>query len=76
VRLEQPVAAWSSAGLALFTAGLALEQHPVPTDYKGVTESVLATRALPTKDASDDNRSRVPAPKPDEISGWMILRNA
>ena len=48
--------AWSSAGLALFTAGLALGQHPVPTDYKGVIESVLATIDLAKEIDSVENR--------------------
>jgi hypothetical protein len=41
-RTALQITPWSLAGLAIFTAGLALEQHPKPTDYKGVTESVLA----------------------------------
>jgi quercetin dioxygenase-like cupin family protein len=34
---------WSLVGMALFMAGLAIGAHTAPTDYKGVTESVLAT---------------------------------
>jgi quercetin dioxygenase-like cupin family protein len=50
------ITAWSSAGLALFTAGLALGQHTAPTDYKGVTESVLAAIDLAKEIDSVDNR--------------------
>jgi quercetin dioxygenase-like cupin family protein len=50
------ITAWSSAGLALFTAGLALGQHTAPTDYKGVTESVLATIDLAKEIDSVENR--------------------
>jgi quercetin dioxygenase-like cupin family protein len=48
--------AWFSAGLALFTAGLALGQHPAPTDYKGVKESVLAAIDLAKEVDSVENR--------------------
>jgi hypothetical protein len=50
------IAAWSSAGLALFTAGLALGQHTAPTDYKGVTESVLAAIDLAKEIDNVENR--------------------
>lgn len=50
------ITAWSSAGLALFAAGLALGQHTAPTDYKGVTESVLAAIDLAKEIDSVDNR--------------------
>jgi hypothetical protein len=49
------ITAWSLAGLALFTAGLALGQHLVPTDYKGVTESVLAAIDLAKEIDSVEN---------------------
>src|ERR1700730_16947255 len=48
--------AWSSAGLALFIAGLALGQHPAPTDYKGVEESVLAAIDLANEIDGVENR--------------------
>jgi quercetin dioxygenase-like cupin family protein len=50
------ITAWSSAGLALFTAGLVLGQQPAPTDYQGVTESVLAAIDLAKEIDSLDNR--------------------
>jgi quercetin dioxygenase-like cupin family protein len=50
------ITAWSSAGLALFIAGLALGQHPAPTDYKGVEESVLAAIDLAKEISSVENR--------------------
>jgi quercetin dioxygenase-like cupin family protein len=37
------IAAWSSVGLALFTAGLALGQQTAPMDYRGVDEEVLSS---------------------------------
>jgi quercetin dioxygenase-like cupin family protein len=48
--------AWCSAGLALFTAGLALGQHAAPMDYKGVQESVLASIDLAKEIDTVDNR--------------------
>jgi len=48
--------AWSLAGLALFTAGFALGQHPAPTDYRGVQETVLAAIDLAKKIDSVENR--------------------
>jgi quercetin dioxygenase-like cupin family protein len=48
------ITAWS--GLALFIAGLALGQHPAPTDYKGVEESVLAAIDLATEIDGVENR--------------------
>jgi len=50
------ITACSSAGVALFTAGLVLGQHPIPTDYKGVTESVLAAIDLAKEIDSVENR--------------------
>jgi quercetin dioxygenase-like cupin family protein len=50
------ITAWSSAGLALFTAGWALGQHPAPTDYRGVTEAVLAAIDLAKEVDSVENR--------------------
>jgi quercetin dioxygenase-like cupin family protein len=50
------ITAWSSAGLALFTAGFALGQYQAPTDYKGVQESVLAAIDLAKEIDSVDNR--------------------
>jgi hypothetical protein len=50
------IAAWSSVGMALFTAGFALGQYPTPTDYKGVRESVLAAIDLPKEIDSVENR--------------------
>ena len=50
------ITVWSSAGLALFTAGFALGQHIAPTDYKGVTESVLAAIDLANEIDSVENR--------------------
>ena len=50
------ITAWSSAGLALFTAGLALGQHPAPKDYRGVTEAVLAVIDLAKEVDSVENR--------------------
>ena len=50
------ITAWCSAGLVLFTAGLALGQHPAPTDYNGVTESVLAAIDLAREIDSVENR--------------------
>src|SRR5215469_18196795 len=50
------ITAWSLADLALVTAGLALGQHPAPTDYKGVTESVLAAIDLAKEIDSVENR--------------------
>src|SRR5580704_1108137 len=48
--------AWSLAGLALFTAGFALGQHPAPTDYRGVQETVLAAIDLAKEIDSVENR--------------------
>src|SRR6202035_1191255 len=48
--------AWSLAALALFTAGFALEQHPAPTDYRGVQETVLAAIDLAKEIDSVENR--------------------
>ena len=54
------ITAWSSAGLALFIAGLALGQHPAPMDYKGVEESVLAAIDLAKEiDGVEDRELRV-----------------
>ena len=50
------ITAWSSAGLALFIAGLALGQHPAPTDYNGVEESVLAAIDLAKEIDGVENR--------------------
>ena len=50
------ITAWSSAGLALFIAGLALGQHPAPMDYKGVEESVLAAIDLAKEIDGVENR--------------------
>jgi len=50
------ITAWCSAGLVLFTAGLALGQLPAPTDYNGVTESVLAAIDLAREIDSVENR--------------------
>ena len=47
---------WSLAGMALFTAGLAIGAHTAPTDYKGVTESVLATIDLVQEIDTVENR--------------------
>ena len=47
---------WSLVGMALFTAGLAIGAHPAPTDYKGVTESVLATIDLAKEIDTVENR--------------------
>ena len=56
MRTALRITAWSSAGLALFIAGLALGQHPAPTDYKGVEESVLAAIDLAKEIAGVENR--------------------
>ena len=48
--------AWLLAGIALFTAGLAVGAHTAPTDYKGVTESVLATIDLAKEIDTVENR--------------------
>ena len=48
--------AWFLAGLALFTAGFALGQHPAPPDYGGVKESVLAAIDLAKEIDSVENR--------------------
>ena len=50
------ITAWSLAGLALFTAGFALGQHPAPTDYRGVTETVLVAIDLAKEIDSVENR--------------------
>lgn len=50
------ITAWSTAGLALFTAGLAVGQQPAPTDYKGVKETVLAAIDLAKEIESVENR--------------------
>ena len=50
------IAAWSSVGLALFTAGLALGQQTGPTDYRGVDEKVLAAIDLAKEIDSVENR--------------------
>ena len=50
------ITAFSSAALALFTAGFALGQYQAPTDYKGVQESVLAAIDLAKEIDSVDNR--------------------
>jgi quercetin dioxygenase-like cupin family protein len=55
-RTSLRIAAWFLAGLAPFTAGFALGQHPAPTDYKGVQESVLAAIELANEIDSVDNR--------------------
>jgi quercetin dioxygenase-like cupin family protein len=56
MRTALRITAWSSAGLALFIAGLALGQHPAPTDYKGVEESVLAAIDLAKEIDGVENR--------------------
>ena len=56
MRTALRITAWSSAGPALFIAGLALGQHPAPTDYKGVKESVLAAIDLAKEIDSVENR--------------------
>ena len=56
MRTALRITAWSSAGLALFIAGLALGQHPAPTDYKGVKESVLAAIDLAKEIDGVENR--------------------
>ena len=50
------IAAWSLAGMSLFTAGFALGQYPAPTDYKGVKEAVLAAIDLAKEIDSVENR--------------------
>ena len=50
------IAAWSSVGLALFTAGLALGQQTGPTDYRGVDEEVLAAIDLAKEIDTIENR--------------------
>ena len=50
------IAAWSSVGLALFTAGLALGQQTGPTDYRGVDEKVLAAIDLAKEIDTVENR--------------------
>jgi quercetin dioxygenase-like cupin family protein len=50
------ITALTSAGLALFTAGLALGQRTAPTDYRGVTESILASIDLAKEIDSVENR--------------------
>ena len=50
------IAAWSSVGLALFTAGLALGQQTGPTDYRGVDEEVLAAIDLDKEIDTVENR--------------------
>ena len=50
------IAAWSSVGLALFTAGLALGQQTGPTDYRGVDEEVLAAIDLAKEIDTVENR--------------------
>lgn len=50
------ITAWCLAGIALLTAGFALGQDSAPTDYKGVTESVLATIDLSKEIDSVENR--------------------
>jgi quercetin dioxygenase-like cupin family protein len=47
---------WSLAGVAIFTAGVAIGAHTAPTDYKGVTESVLATIDLAKEIDTVENR--------------------
>ena len=56
IRTALQITAGSLAGLALFTAGLALGQHPAPTDYRGVTEAVLAAIDLALEVDSVENR--------------------
>jgi quercetin dioxygenase-like cupin family protein len=48
--------AWSLGGIALFTAGLAIGAHTTPADYKGITESVLATIDLAKEIDTVENR--------------------
>jgi len=43
-------------GMALFTAGFAIGQYRVPTDYEGVEEAVLAAIDLDKEIDSVDNR--------------------
>jgi quercetin dioxygenase-like cupin family protein len=50
------IVAWSSVGLALLTAGLALGQQTAPTDYRGVEEEVLAAIDLAKEIESVENR--------------------
>jgi quercetin dioxygenase-like cupin family protein len=50
------IIAWSSVGLALFTAGLALGQQIAPTDYRGVDEEVLAAIDLAKEIHTVENR--------------------
>src|ERR1700730_18275607 len=56
MRTALRITAWSSAGLALFIAGLAIGQHPAPTDYNGVEESVLAAIDLAKEIDGVENR--------------------
>ena len=71
-RTALQITAGSLAGLALFSGGLALGQHPAPTDYRGVTEAVLAVIDLGKEVDSVENRelrvSRATAP-----STWRAL---
>ena len=54
------ITAWPLAGVALFYGGFALGQHPAPTNYKGVQESVLAAISLAKEiDSVDDRELRV-----------------
>jgi len=48
--------AWLLAGMAIFTAGLAVGALTAPADYKGVTESVLATIDLAKEIDTVENR--------------------
>ena len=50
------IAARSSVGLVLFTAGLALGKQAAPTDYRGVDEEVLAAIDLAKEIHSVENR--------------------
>jgi quercetin dioxygenase-like cupin family protein len=60
MKIALRIAAWSLAGMALFTAGFALGQDPTPTDYKGVKESVLAAIDVAKEiDSVEDRELRV-----------------
>ena len=56
MRAARPITALCSAGLALLATGFVLGQKSAPTDYRSVTEDVLAAIDLATEIDSIANR--------------------
>lgn len=56
MRAAHHITAWCSAGMALVATGFGLGQQSAPTDYRSVTEDVLAAIDLATEIDSIANR--------------------